>query len=86
MMLLARLFAQSRFTPGRHRRFPANGSASFAAAVRVIIWIHNHAADGWPQPQPTVTARLAQVDILMIKIAHLANTRPALHAHHAHLA
>src|SRR5690348_14806659 len=64
---------------------PARGAA-FAAAMRMVDRVHRHAAHRGLLAEPAVTAGLADDDVLLVRVGHRADRRPALGAHHAHLA
>src|SRR5262249_1082570 len=70
--------AALRELAGRAARVTAARSASFAAAHRVSDGIHRHAADMRTTPLPAGTARLADHDLDAVRVAQLANRRPAL--------
>src|SRR6476659_6653610 len=58
---------------GRH----AGGALALAAAVRMVARVHDDAADLGPAAQVARAAGLAQVLVLMVKVAHLAHGRHA---------
>ena len=62
---------------------PTRGAA-FAAAVRVIHWVHYHAAHFGASSQPAGAARLAQANIGMIAVAYFADGRAAGNGDAAH--
>ena len=74
-----------RLAPRGHRMTSARGFA-LAAAVRVIHGIHDDAAIGRANALPAVASSLADGDVLMVRVAHLANGRHALNQHLAGLA
>ena len=53
---------------------------AFAAAVRVIVRVHDRTADGRADTHMTGTAGFADVDVLMIKVTDLADDCGAVHA------
>ena len=64
---------------------PAGGLA-FTSAVWVVDWVHRDAAIGRIDTLPAVASGLADGDVLVVRIAHLANRRHALHQYLARLA
>ena len=53
---------------------------AFAAAVRVIVRVHDGTADGRADTHMTGTAGFADVDVLMVKVTDLADNCCAVHA------
>src|SRR5438128_12397525 len=84
-LVVARLVAARRLAPGRHRIAPAGGLA-FAATVRMIHWIHRHAAHRRALAQPARTASLANRNVFVLDIAHLSDSCHAIHRDFANLA
>src|SRR3546814_10756543 len=60
--------------------------AAFATAMRVVDRVHGDAADRRALAEPAVTAGLAKVDVLLVRVRHRTDRSHALAAHHAHLA
>src|SRR5207302_2837547 len=58
-LVVARLVAARRLSPGRHR-ITAAGSLAFATAMRMVHRVHRHAAHVRTNSAPTIAARLAQ--------------------------
>src|SRR5258708_331664 len=81
-LVISGLESARRLSPGRNR-MPAAGRLAFAAAVRVIHWIHGDTAIVRLLPQPSRLSRLAVRFVLVLHVAHLAD---AGHAFHLHLA
>src|SRR5512146_1925445 len=67
---------------GRH---PGRGFA-FTTAVRMVTWIHHDAPDLGPLAQVTGAARLAEVLVLVVEVADLADRGHAAERHAPHLA
>src|SRR5690349_10668537 len=79
-LVVTRLITARRLTPGRHR-ITAAGSFSFTTAVRVIDRVHRDAAHVRTNSFPTRSTGLAQRNVFMLDIAHLAHSRAALNRH-----
>src|SRR5512147_1972203 len=82
--ILIRYFVMSRLcsvrkAPGRAAR-PATRRFSFSAAEGVIYRVHCHTADTRPHAHPARPAGLADADVLMVKVAYLADGCHALGA------
>ena len=63
-----------------------DGRLAFAAAVRVVVGVHDRAADGGTGTEVARLARLADADDLMLDVADLTDGRAALCGDEAHLA
>jgi transaldolase len=46
---------------------------SFAATMRVVDRIHHDTAHTWSPAQPSIAARLPNINILVIRIPNLSN-------------
>ena len=57
----------------------ANRRLAFAAAVRVVVRVHDGAADGRADAHVTGTAGLADVHVLVVDVADLADDCGAVH-------
>ena len=66
--MLAGLQAQSGLAPRSHRSRQTNGALALAAAMRVIVRVHDDAADGRTHAHMTDAASLAQADDLMVGV------------------
>ena len=84
--MLAGLQAESRLAPRGDRRGQANRALAFAAAVRVIARVHNHAADARTDAHVTGAAGLTDAHVAVISIAHGADGRLRVHGDHANFA
>src|ERR1035438_8801914 len=71
-LVVARLESARGLAPRRHRMTAAGGFA-LAAAVRVIHRVHRDAAVVRSLAQPARAARLAQRNVFVIGVAHLAD-------------
>src|SRR5437588_5645215 len=85
LALLARAVAECRHTPRRDRMAP-RGRRALAAAVRMVDWVHRRAARLGTHAHVALAPRLADLDVLVVCVADRADGRPALAAHHPHLA
>src|SRR5580658_417915 len=70
-LVIARLETARGLAPRCHRMASAAGLA-FTAAVRVIHRVHRNAAVVRTLPHPALASRLAQADVFVFHIAHLA--------------
>src|SRR6185312_3175930 len=84
-LVVAGLIAARRLSPGRYRMTSARGFA-FTAAMRMIDWVHGHAAIYRAAPHPALASRFADGDIFVIGIAYLADSRHAIDQHATGLA
>src|SRR5713101_150434 len=84
-LVVASLLALGRLAPWGHRMATARGAA-FAAAMRVIDRVHRDAAHRGTVAKPTIAARLADDDVLLVRVRDRADRGAAIGAHHAHLA
>src|SRR6266702_3380002 len=71
---------------GRVHRVPATGGLALATTVRVVDRVHGHTTDGRALALPPHPARLAPVDVRVLRVADLADGGPAAHVHVADLA
>jgi len=62
------------------------GALAFAAAVRVVVGVHNRTADGGTDSQMTGLARFAHADYFVFEIAYLTYGRFALQGNESHFA
>ncbi|CDN41036.1 Uncharacterized NAD(FAD)-dependent dehydrogenase [Paenibacillus sp. P22] len=69
-LLLARFGTKGWFAPWRHRRFASDWSAAFTTTVRVIVRVHDNAANFRTLAQPTGTAGFTDFHELVILVAH----------------
>ena len=76
-LLLARLEPLGGHTPRRHR-VPPTGRMPFAAAERVVDRVHRVAADVRPATTPALPSRLADPDVLVLYVPHLAHRGAAV--------
>src|SRR5215470_8953674 len=76
-LVVARLFAQRRESPGRLRMIALY--AAFSTAVRMVNRVHRHTANGRTNTAPTRTACFAEVLVFMVEVADLANRGHAIH-------
>src|SRR4029079_3817334 len=77
--------AHRGLAPGGLGRHPRRGLA-FATTVRMVSWVHDDASDlGPPAPVPRA-AGLAEVLVLVIEVADLADGGHAQHRDATHLA
>src|SRR5947209_6857834 len=84
-LVVARLVSACWLAPRGHRVTAARGLA-FAAAVRMVDRVHGYAAVGGTNAQPAGAPGLADRNVLVIGVAHLAHGRHALHQDPARLA
>src|SRR6186997_3386798 len=70
--------------PGRHRRTAARRTA-LATTERVVDRVHGHAAGLRANALPTVAAGLADLHLLVLGVADLADGGAAVDRHAAHL-
>src|SRR5688572_5266241 len=77
VLAMPRLVALGGLAPRRHRVTAARGFA-FTTAERVVHRVHGDAAHVRALAQPAAAARLADRDVLVIEVAHLADRRHAL--------
>src|SRR5690606_15209822 len=75
-----------RLAPGGLGAGHTDGRTPFTAAMRVAVGIHRRTAHGWAPPEPALAARLAELDIAVVGVAHLADSRHAVLVHAANLA
>src|SRR5215213_5730931 len=77
--------AHRRLAPRRLGRHPGRGLA-LASAVRMVAWVHDDATNLRPLAQMARPAGLAEVLVLVLEVADLADGRHAAHRDPAHLA
>src|SRR5436190_2839164 len=77
--------AHGRLAPRRLGRHPGRGLA-LAAAVRMVTWVHHHAPDLRPLAEVPGAAGLAEVLVLVLEVADLADRGHAARTPAAHLA
>ncbi|CRI66178.1 conserved hypothetical protein [Thiocapsa sp. KS1] len=83
-LVLACLMTLGRHAPRRHRVTPAGGTA-FAAAVRMIDRVHDHAANGRPHTAPARSTGLAELAQTVLAVADLADDGATIDMDLAHL-
>src|SRR5207248_10930257 len=76
---------QARLAPRRLGRH-ANWRLPLTTAVRMVAWRHHRAAHLRAAPHVPRSAGLADLLVLVVEVAHLANGRHTLGAHPPHLA
>src|SRR5579859_6368696 len=69
----------------RANRVATAGTLALTAAERVVDWVHGHTADRRTDTLPPVAARLAELDVALLGVAHLADRGPAGGVHPADL-
>ena len=72
-MMLAGLVAQRRLAPGGHRAGTAHRAFALAAAVGVVVGVHDRAAHGGPPAHMALAAGLAYLHVLVVDVADLAD-------------
>ena len=77
-LVAPRSVSKGLLAPGALGRGHADPRLALAAAMGVIPGAHHHASHRGSPSQPAGSASLAQVDVGMIHIAHLANRGHAL--------
>ncbi len=85
-MVLAGFVAHCGLAPRGNRAGTAHRALALAAAVRVIAGVHYRAAHCRAPAHVALAAGLAEIDILVIDVANLADRGNAVHRHVAHLA
>src|SRR2546422_4809172 len=83
-LVVAGLGALGGLAPGGDR-VTAAGGLSLPAAVRVVHRVHGHPAVVGAPAEPARPARLADGDVLVVEVAHLADGGQALEVDLAHL-
>src|SRR5215469_16905943 len=78
------LLTLRRLAPRRDRVATARASA-FATAMRVVDRIHRDATHRRTAAEPSAAARLADHDVLLIRVRYRADRRPTFGSHHAQL-
>src|SRR5271168_1174728 len=84
-LIVTRLVATRRLTPRGDRMTAARG-LTFTTTVRVVDRVHRDTAVGRANALPAVASRLTDGDVLVIRIANLADRRHALDQNLAGLA
>src|ERR1700731_943820 len=84
-LVVTGLVATRRLSPRSNRVTTARG-LTFTTTVRVVDRVHRDTAVGRANALPAVASRLADGDVLVIGVAHLADGRHALDQHLAGLA
>src|SRR5690606_30310764 len=84
-LALARTLALGRLSP-RRNWMPATGRPALAAAMRMIDRVHRDAAHRRPAAEPATAARLAELDVAVVRVGHRPDRCHALRAHHPLLA
>src|ERR1700682_479637 len=79
-LVIARFEASRRLTPRSHR-MASSGSLAFAAAMRMVHWIHGYAAVMRTAAQPARLAGLAVALILVLDVAHLSDGGHTVYRH-----
>src|SRR5436190_20980335 len=85
LVLLARGVAERRHAP-RGDGMAARRGGALAAPVRVVDWVHRRAACLRPLALVAAAACLADVDVLVLRVADRADARAAVDRHQPHLA
>jgi hypothetical protein len=57
---------------------PSSRTLALAASVRMVHRVHGHTAHSGSAPEPARTSRLAQANVFVINISHLADGGLAL--------
>src|SRR5699024_441399 len=86
VLCLTGLVTQSGLGPGSHRAGTANRRAALTTAVGVVIGVHNGTTNGGTDTHMAGTAGLADVDVLVVQVTHLADAGSAVGAHIPHFA
>ena len=73
VLALAGLVTQSGLAPRSHRAGTADRCAALAAAMGVVIGVHDRTADGGTPTHVTLTAGLADDDVGVIGVADLTD-------------
>src|SRR5215210_6662633 len=73
LLVVARAVAEGRLTPRGLRAGQADGGLALAAAVGMIARVHRRAAHRRADATVTRAAGLAQIDLVMLDVAHLAD-------------
>src|SRR5271154_2310321 len=85
-LVATRLLAFGLQSPRAYRVRITLAGLAFAAAVRVIDRVHDDAANGWANAQPTHGAGLAEDAQVVFIIADFADGGAAIHMYFAHFA
>ena len=80
VLRLTSLITHSRLAPGGNRTGTADRGAALTTTVRMVVGVHDGAADGGTDTHVTGTAGLADVDVLMVDVADLADDCDAVRA------
>src|SRR5659263_186362 len=71
---LTGLVTQSRFTPRCYRSWTADRRFALTTTMRMVYWVHSGTANGRSPAHVTLTAGLADLDILMIDVTDLTDS------------
>ena len=64
----------------------ADGALTFTTAVRVVVRVHNRAADGGTDTEVSGLARFTDAHDFVFEIAYLTDSSPALERNESHFA
>src|SRR5574341_51843 len=81
----ARFLSTRRLAPRRLGAGHTSRLTAFAAAVRMVTRGHRRASHRRPDSEVALSTRLAQFDVRVIQISHLADSRQAFLWHEPHL-
>ena len=85
LLLAAGAMALGRHAPGGDRVTTSGLVLALAAAVRMVDRVHNRTADRGANAHPALAAGLADLDVGVLGVAHLADGGAAGDEHAAHL-
>ena len=85
LLLAARLLAHRNLAPLRHRALASDRRTALAAAVRMVVRVHNGTAHLRTASEPAAAARLADGDVLMLEVPDLADRCTTVDVHTADL-
>ena len=77
-MMLASLVAQGGFAPRGDRAGTADRGLAFAAAVRMVVGVHNGTTDSRAPAHMAFAAGFADRDVFMVDVADLADAGEAV--------
>ena len=83
---LTSLVTQSRLAPRSDRTGTTDGGAALAAAVGMVVGVHDGATDGGTPTHVALTASLTDVDVGVVDVADLADAGLAVQLHQTILA
>ena len=86
VLTLAGLVAQSGLAPRSNRAAAADGGTALAAAVGMVVGVHDRATNGGTPTHVTLTASLTNVDVLVLDVTNLADGGVAVGTNDADLA